>query len=98
MSYGQDDRVCAYTSLAALLNVEALKRTSCFILVDKEEIGSVGATGMHSRFFENTVAELEALTEGESDLKVRRALMNSRMLSSDVSAGYDPAYAEAFER
>lgn len=98
MSYGQDDRVCAYTSLAAMLNVEAPKRTSCCILVDKEEIGSVGATGMHSRFFENTVAELIALTEGESELKVRRALTNSRMLSSDVSAAYDPMYAEAFEK
>ena len=62
MSYGQDDRVCAYTSLAAMLNVEAPKRTSCCILVDKEEIGSVGATGMHSKFFENTVAEILALT------------------------------------
>ena len=98
MSYGQDDRVCAYTSLAAMLNVEAPKRTSCCILVDKEEIGSVGATGMHSRFFENTVAELVALTEGESELKVRRALANSRMLSSDVSAAYDPMFAEAFEK
>ena len=98
MSYGQDDRVCAYTSLAAMLNVEAPKRTSCCILVDKEEIGSVGATGMHSRFFENVVAELVALTEGESELKVRRALQNSRMLSSDVSAAYDPMYAEAFEK
>ena len=66
--------------------------------MDKEEIGSVGATGMHSRFFENTVAELVALTEGESELKVRRTLMNSRMLSSDVSAAYDPMYAEVFEK
>ena len=77
---------------------ETLEHTACCILVDKEEIGSVGATGMHSRFFENTVAELVALTEGESDLKVRRALMNSRMLSSDVSAAYDPMYAEVFEK
>lgn len=96
--YGQDDRVCAYTSLLALLEMEAPKRTSCCLLVDKEEIGSVGATGMHSKFFENTVAELVAMTEGESELKVRRALMNSRMLSSDVSAAYDPMYAEAFEK
>ena len=98
LAYGQDDRVCAFTSLFAMLDVEDVERTSCCILVDKEEIGSVGATGMHSRFFENVVAELVALTEGESDLKVRRALMNSRMLSSDVSAAYDPMYAEAFEK
>ena len=98
LAYGQDDRVCAFTSLFAMLDVEDIERTSCCILVDKEEIGSVGATGMHSRFFENVVAELVALTEGESDLKVRRALQNSKMLSSDVSAAYDPMYAEAFEK
>lgn len=98
LSYGQDDRVCAFTSLFAMLDITGAKRTGCCLLVDKEEIGSVGATGMHSKFFENTVAELIALTEGESDLKVRRALMNSRMLSSDVSAAYDPMYAEAFEK
>ena len=98
LAYGQDDRVCAFTSLFAMLDVEAVEHTACCILVDKEEIGSVGATGMHSRFFENTVAELVALTEGESELKVRRTLMNSRMLSSDVSAAYDPMYAEAFEK
>ena len=98
LSYGQDDRVCAFTSLFAMLDITEAKRTGCCLLVDKEEIGSVGATGMHSKFFENTVAELIALTEGESELKVRRALMNSRMLSSDVSAAYDPMYAEAFEK
>ena len=98
LAYGQDDRVCAFTSLFAMLDVKQVEHTACCILVDKEEIGSVGATGMHSRFFENTVAELVALTEGESDLKVRRALMNSRMLSSDVSAAYDPMYAEVFEK
>ena len=98
LAYGQDDRVCAFTSLFAMMDVEDVERTSCCILVDKEEIGSVGATGMHSRFFENVVAELVALTEGESDLKVRRALQNSKMLSSDVSAAYDPMYAEAFEK
>ena len=98
LAYGQDDRVCAFTSLFAMLDVDDVERTSCCILVDKEEIGSVGATGMHSRFFENVVAELVALTEGESDLKVRRALQNSKMLSSDVSAAYDPMYAEAFEK
>ena len=98
ISYGHDDRVCAFPSLFAMLDVEQAKRTGCCLLVDKEEIGSVGATGMHSRFFENTVAELVALTEGGSDLHVRRALANSQMLSSDVSAGYDPMYAEAFEK
>ena len=98
LSYGQDDRVCAFTSLFAMLDVAEAKRTGCCLLVDKEEIGSVGATGMHSKFFENVVAELIALTEGESELKVRRALAKSRMLSSDVSAAYDPMYAEAFEK
>lgn len=98
LAYGQDDRVCAFTSLFAMLDVEKSARTGCCLLVDKEEIGSVGATGMHSRFFENTVAELVALNEGESELKVRRALANSRMLSSDVSAAYDPMFAEAFEK
>ena len=96
--YGQDDRVCAYTSLRALLEMEAPKRTSCCLLVDKEEIGSVGATGMQSHFFENSVAEvLDALGQ-YSDLRLRKALKNSSMLSSDVSAGYDPAFAEAFEK
>ncbi len=98
LAYGQDDRVCAFTSLFAMLDVEAPERTACCLLVDKEEIGSVGATGMQSRFFENTVAELIALTDGESELKVRRALQNSSMLSSDVSAAFDPLYAEAFEK
>ena len=98
LSYGQDDRVCAFTSLFAMMDVAEAKRTGCCLLVDKEEIGSVGATGMHSKFFENVVAELIALTEGESELKVRRALAKSRMLSSDVSAAYDPMYAEAFEK
>ena len=98
LAYGQDDRVCAFTSLFAMLEVEDLERTACCILVDKEEIGSVGATGMHSRFFENVVAELVALTVGESELKVRRALQNSKMLSSDVSAAYDPMFAETFEK
>ncbi len=98
LSYGQDDRICAFTSLFALLETEKTSRTACCILVDKEEIGSVGATGMQSRFFENTVAELVALTVGESALKTRRALENSYMLSSDVSAGFDPLYANAFEK
>lgn len=98
MAYGQDDRVCGFTSLFAILDVEEVERTACCILVDKEEIGSVGATGMHSHFFENAVAELLALEGNESDLKLRRTLANSRMLSSDVSAAYDPMFAEAFEK
>ena len=98
IGYGHDDRVCAFTSLFAMLEVEETAKTCCCLLVDKEEIGSVGATGMHSRFFENTVAELIALNEGESELKVRRALANSCMLSSDVSAVYDPMFPEAFEK
>ena len=98
LAYGQDDRVCAFTSLFAILDTLQVTRTGCCILVDKEEIGSVGATGMHSRFFENVVAELVAMTDGESELKVRRALQNSRMLSSDVSAAYDPMYADVFEK
>ena len=98
LAYGQDDRVCAFTSLFAMLDAETPKRTACCILVDKEEIGSVGATGMQSRFFENTVAELIALEGGESNLKTRRALANSLMLSSDVSAAYDPMFAESFEK
>ena len=79
IGYGQDDRVCAFTSLFAMLETENPERTSCCILVDKEEIGSVGATGMHSRFFEDYVAELMALTEDGNPLKVRRALRNSYM-------------------
>ena len=98
IGYGHDDRICAYTSLVAMLAVDAPKVTSCCLLTDKEEIGSVGATGMHSRFFENTVAELMALTGDYSELKLRRALANSRMLSSDVSAGYDPNYPAVNEK
>ena len=98
MGYGHDDRICAYTSLVAMLNVAEPETTSCCLLTDKEEIGSVGATGMHSRFFENSVAELMALTGDYSELKLRRALANSRMLSSDVSAGYDPNYPSVNEK
>lgn len=98
MAYGQDDRVCAFTSLFAMLEVENVKRTSCCILVDKEEIGSVGATGMQAKFFENAVAELIDRVEGYSELKVRRMLANSRMLSSDVSAGFDPLFADKYEK
>ena len=97
LAYGQDDRVCAYTSLAAMLEVDKVKRTTCTLLVDKEEIGSVGATGMQSRWFENVVAELLAMAGNKSPLAVRRSLERSRMLSSDVSAGFDPLYASAFE-
>ena len=98
LAYGHDDRVCAYTSLKAMLETKASKRTSCCLLVDKEEIGSVGATGMQSRFFENTVAELLNAMDGYSELALRRCLANSLMLSSDVSAGFDPLYAGAFDK
>ena len=98
MAYGQDDRICAYTSLAAMLDTEQVDRTACCILVDKEEIGSVGATGMHSRFFENAVAELYEKLEGFSELKLRRALAHSTMISSDVSAAYDPMYTDVYEK
>ena len=97
-AYGHDDRVCAYTSFVAMMEMDAPKRTSCCLLTDKEEIGSVGATGMQSRFFENTVAELLDGMGCYSDLALRRTLRNSSMLSSDVSAGYDPAYGECFEK
>ena len=98
LAYGQDDRVCAYTSLVAMLEVEAPEKTSCCLLVDKEEIGSVGATGMQSHFFENTMAELLALAGEGTELALRRCLASSRMLSSDVSAAFDPLYAAAFEK
>ena len=98
LAYGHDDRVCAYTSLEAILDTKKVKRTACCILVDKEEIGSVGATGMQSRFFENTVAELLNCMGEYSDLALRRTLANSKMLSSDVSAAYDPEYASVFEK
>lgn len=98
MAYGQDDRVCAYTSMAAMLEVENVEKTTCCLLTDKEEIGSVGATGMQSKFFENTVAELLGAMGDYSELILRRCLKNSRMLSSDVSAAYDPLYAAAYEK
>ena len=98
LGYGQDDRVCAYTSLAAQLAVPEVERTAVTLLVDKEEIGSVGASGMTSRFFENTMAEVLALAGLESPLALRRCLANSRMLSSDVSAGFDQLYADRFEK
>lgn len=99
IGYGQDDRVCAYTSLLAQLALgdDVPARTAVCVLVDKEEIGSVGASGMASMFFENTIAEIMALAGESSPLRLRRALTRSRMLSSDVSAGFDPAYASVFE-
>ena len=90
--YGHDDRVCAYTSLRAVLDTPTCEYTTCAILVDKEEIGSVGATGAQSKFFENVIAEMINLTTDYSELKVRHALENSKMLSSDVSAGFDPLF------
>ena len=98
MAYGQDDRVCAYTSAVAMFDMKSVKRTACCLLVDKEEIGSVGATGMQSKFFENTVAELMESMGEYSELKLKRCLAGSYMLSSDVSAAYDPNYASAFEK
>lgn len=98
MAYGQDDRVCAYTSLAAMLEVEDTEYTTCCLLVDKEEIGSVGATGMQSDFFEDMVAEVLDRLGQYSELALRRCLRNSRMLSSDVSAAFDPTYAAAYEK
>ncbi len=99
LGYGHDDRVCAYASLDALLQLPAVPAyTCCCILADKEEIGSVGATGMRAHYFENDVAELLGLAGTFSDLAVRRALANSKMLSCDVSAGYDPNFAGVFEK
>ena len=97
MGYGHDDRVCAYASLMAMLEVETCDKTCVCLLVDKEEVGSIGATGMQSKFFENSVAEVMNLCGNYSELGVRRALKNSKMLSSDVSAAYDPNYASVNE-
>ena len=99
LAYGQDDRVCAFSSLKAMLELpESIERTACCILVDKEEIGSVGATGMRSRFFENSVAEFMELCGCYSELTMRRALAASTMLSSDVSSAFDPTYASSFDK
>jgi aspartyl aminopeptidase len=98
LGYGQDDRSCAFASLLALLELKIAKRTSCCLLVDKEEIGSTGATGIRSKFFENTVAEIMELSGDYSELKLRRTMMNSKMLSSDVSAAYDPMFDEYYEK
>ena len=97
MAYGQDDKVCAYTSLAAMLETDKIDKTACCLLVDKEEIGSVGATGMQSKFFENTVAELLNLNGDYNELKLKRCLAHSRMLSSDVNAAFDPLYSDVFK-
>ena len=98
LAYGQDDRVCAFTSLKAMLDTDMTERTKCCILVDKEEIGSVGATGMQSRFFENTVAEVLNLNGEYSELNLRRCLARCCMLSSDVSSAYDPSFAGSFDK
>ena len=98
MAYGQDDRVCAYTSLMALLDTDEVDYTSVVLLVDKEEVGSNGATGMHSRFFENAVSEVMDRLGEYSSLKLRRALSNSKMLSADVSAAFDPNYPSVMEK
>lgn len=98
MAYGHDDRVCAYPSFMAMLAQDKVEYTSVCLLVDKEEIGSVGATGMQSRFFENTTAEVMNAAGQYSELSLRRALKNSMMLSSDVSAAFDPNYPEVMEK
>ena len=99
LGYGQDDRSCAFTSFAAMMDSKAASRTNCCLCVDKEEIGSVGATGMGSHVFENALAEIIArLPEGYSDLTLRRALANSNMLSSDVNAAYDPLNAGLYDK
>ena len=98
LGYGQDDRVCSYTALCSMLETVAPKRTACCLLVDKEEIGSVGATGMQSRFFENMVAEVLSACGQYTEIALRRTLARSKMLSSDVSSAYDGLYADAFEK
>ncbi len=98
MGYGHDDRVCAYPSFMAMLEMKRPKYTSVCLLVDKEEIGSVGASGMESRFFENSVAEVMNLCGQYSELALRRALKNSKALSSDVSAAYDPNFPSVMEK
>ncbi len=98
LGYGQDDRVCSYTALRSMLETDTPKRTACCLLVDKEEIGSVGATGMQSRFFENMVAEVLSACGQYTEIALRRTLAHSKMLSSDVSSAYDGLYADAFEK
>lgn len=98
IAYGHDDRVCSYGAVKAIIETENPEYTAVALCVDKEEVGSQGNTGMHSKFFENTVAELVALEGEYCDLKVRRAMANSKVLSADVSAGYDPNYPDAYEK
>lgn len=98
LAYGQDDRVCSFTSLDALLEHESSKRTSCCLIVDKEEIGSAGATGMDSQFLDNATAEVLDRMGVYSSLKLRRTLRNSLMLSSDVSSAFDPMNASLFDK
>lgn len=98
LSYGHDDRVCSYAGVKALLDTENTLYTSVALCVDKEEVGSNGNTGMHSKFFENTVAELIALEGNYCELKLKRAMAKSKVLSADVSAGYDPNYSDAYEK
>lgn len=98
LAYGQDDRVCAFTSLEALLDTENPKRTSCCVLVDKEEIGSVGATGMDSTLLENAVSEVIEKLGGYNGLRLRRTMRSSLMLSSDVNAAYDPLNASLYDK
>ena len=98
LAYGQDDRICAYTSLKAFVEIDKPKYTTVSMFVDKEEIGSMGASGMQSLFFEDMIAEIANLMGEDSHLAVRRALRNSYMISSDVTAGYDPNYESVFDR
>ena len=98
LSYGQDDRVCAFSSLYAFLACKDVERTACLILTDKEEIGSVGATGMKSLYFENVIARLVTLEKNADLLAVRDCLERSCMLSSDVNAGFDPSYSNVFDK
>lgn len=97
-AYAQDDRVCAYSALQAILSVENPKKTAVCLLVDKEEIGSMGVTGMESRFFENTVADMIDMSDEYSDLSLRHALSNSTCLSADVCAAFDPNYPAPFDK
>ncbi|ERM92211.1 MAG: M18 family aminopeptidase [Caldanaerobacter subterraneus] len=97
-AYGQDDRVSAYTSLKAILEIGVPERTAVAIFADKEEVGSMGNTGLQSRFFENAIAEILEKYEGSTDIKLRRLMANSEMLSADVNAAFDPTYAEVSEK
>lgn len=98
MAYGHDDRVCAFTGFEAMMKVEKNKKTLVTLLVDKEEIGSVGATGMHSKFFENSLAEIMNLFGDYNELKLRRTLANSKMLSADVTVAFDPNFPTVVEK